>query len=353
MGGGRHDRRARARGRPARGDGDVPPGLRRLRAARAGDGETDVITAPASRSWCPPAHPAWAIRRREDRGPRPRGRGLRGRRSSGPARRPGVLARGDGGRARPRRPARLVRAARRDLDRPPAGGSRCSTGRSTSTRGGHEGRRARGGPGPRPRPVRLVVPLLNGVDHLAPARALSRGGRRDDPHHRRPHRPRRDRADLAPGPGGSRDGGPAPTRRPSRPSSRARGSPVCTGGTEARVMWSKLVPERRWPARRPPPISRSARSARTPCGARAWTARSPRAAVAGAGASVDPVATRASSTPCRPARPRPCSATRAGRPTELDAIAGAVLRAGQRHGLPTPETAALAELVARGLPPPA
>jgi 2-dehydropantoate 2-reductase len=36
----------------------------------------------------------------------------------------------------------------------------------------------------------------------------------------------------------------------------------------------------------------------------------------------------------------------AGRPTELDAIAGAVLRAGQRHGLRCPTVQWLAERVA-------
>jgi 2-dehydropantoate 2-reductase len=65
------------------------------------------------------------------------------------------------------------------------------------------------------------------------------------------------------------------------------------------------------------------------------------------GASVDPVATRAELD----AMPYGSTSSlqrdvRGGRPTELDAIAGAVLRAGERHGLATPETAALAELVA-------
>jgi 2-dehydropantoate 2-reductase len=40
----------------------------------------------------------------------------------------------------------------------------------------------------------------------------------------------------------------------------------------------------------------------------------------------------------------------AGRPPELDAIAGAVLRAGVRHGIATPTVAALAERVRRRLP---
>ncbi len=45
----------------------------------------------------------------------------------------------------------------------------------------------------------------------------------------------------------------------------------------------------------------------------------------------------------------------AGREPELDAIAGAVLRAGARHGIPCPTVAALAELIAEraGVPPPA
>jgi len=38
----------------------------------------------------------------------------------------------------------------------------------------------------------------------------------------------------------------------------------------------------------------------------------------------------------------------AGRPPELEAIGGAVVRAGRRHGIPTPETGALmAEVAAR------
>ena len=40
----------------------------------------------------------------------------------------------------------------------------------------------------------------------------------------------------------------------------------------------------------------------------------------------------------------------AGRPPELDAIAGAVLRAGERHGIPTPVVADLADRVRRRLP---
>jgi 2-dehydropantoate 2-reductase len=40
----------------------------------------------------------------------------------------------------------------------------------------------------------------------------------------------------------------------------------------------------------------------------------------------------------------------AGRPPELDAIAGAVIRAGERHGIPTPAVAALADLVRERLP---
>jgi 2-dehydropantoate 2-reductase len=44
----------------------------------------------------------------------------------------------------------------------------------------------------------------------------------------------------------------------------------------------------------------------------------------------------------------------AGRPPELDAIAGAVLRAGARHGVPCPTISRLAEVVAKraGVPAP-
>jgi 2-dehydropantoate 2-reductase len=77
----------------------------------------------------------------------------------------------------------------------------------------------------------------------------------------------------------------------------------------------------------------------------AWSARLDRALAEGAavaaadGASVDAVATRAELDAMPPGSTSSLQRdVRAGRPTELDAIAGAVLRAGERHGVPTPET---------------
>jgi 2-dehydropantoate 2-reductase len=198
-------------------------------------------------------------------------------------------------------------------------------------------------------PVGLVMPLLNGLDHLEllrerfPAVVASTIRITAD-------RPR---------PGVIEQTSPvvrvdlATEGQPDASAVAAvlggAGIPVRVGGTEAQVMWSKLA--------RLSALACTTAASDLELGAirddPAWSARLDRALAEGAavaaadGASVDPVATRAELD----AMPYGSTSSlqrdvRAGRETELDAIAGAVLRAGERHGVATPETAALAREVA-------
>ena len=205
-------------------------------------------------------------------------------------------------------------------------------------------------------PVGLVVPLLNGLDHLPllrerfPAVVAATIRITAD-------RPR---------PGVIEQTSPAvrvdfategqPDAAAVAAVVRGAGIPVHVGGTEAQVMWSKLV--------RLSALACTTAASDRELGAirddPEWSARLDRALAEGAavaaadGASVDPVATRAELD----ALPAGSTSSlqrdvRAGRETELDAIAGAVLRAGERHGLATPETAALAGEVAARVAGPA
>ena len=198
-------------------------------------------------------------------------------------------------------------------------------------------------------PVGLVVPLLNGLDHLALLRerfpAVVAATIRITADRPRPGVIEQTspvvRVDLA------TEGQPDATAVAA--AIEGAGIPVRVGGTEAQVMWSKLA--------RLSALACTTAASDLELGALRedldWSTRLDRALAEGAavaaadGASVDPVATRAELD----AMPYGSTSSlqrdvRAGRPTELDAIAGAVLRAGERHGVATPETAALAERVA-------
>jgi 2-dehydropantoate 2-reductase len=198
-------------------------------------------------------------------------------------------------------------------------------------------------------PVGLVVPLLNGLDHLPLLRerfpAVVAATIRITADRPRPGVIEQTsplvRVDLA------TEGQPDASAAAGVVD--GAGIPVRLGGTEAQVMWSKLA--------RLSALACTTAASDLELGAirddPGWSARLDRAlaegaAVAGAdGASVDPVATRAELD----AMPYGSTSSlqrdvRAGRETELDAIAGAVLRAGERHGVPTPETAWLREAVA-------
>ncbi len=198
-------------------------------------------------------------------------------------------------------------------------------------------------------PVGLVVPLLNGLDHLPLLRerfpAVVAATVRITADRPRPGVIEQTsplvRVDLA---------------TEGQPDASAvaavldgAGIPVRLGGTEAQVMWSKLA--------RLSALACTTAASDLELGAirddPEWSARLDRALAEGAavaaadGASVDPVATRAELD----AMPYGSTSSlqrdvRARRETELDAIAGAVLRAGERHGVPTPETAWLRDAVA-------
>jgi len=198
-------------------------------------------------------------------------------------------------------------------------------------------------------PVGLVVPLLNGLDHLGLLRArfpaVGAATIRITADRPRPGVIEQTspvvRVDLA------TEGQPDPSAVAGV--LEGAGIPVRVGGTEAQVMWSKLA--------RLCALACTTAASDLPLGALrqdpVWSARLDRALAEGAavaaadGARVDPAATRADLD----AMPHGSTSSlqrdvRAGRATELDAIAGAVLRAGERHGVPTPETRLLRDEVA-------
>ena len=203
----------------------------------------------------------------------------------------------------------------------------------------------------------LVVPLLNGLDHLEVLRAaLGRRARRrrGDPDRVRPAGARRDRADQ---PGGCRvdlaaedpaletaarrAGGAAPGCRPRRPA---------IGGSERQVLWSKLA--------RLNALALTTSASDRPIG---FVRTDPRwrsalegavnetVAVANAdGAHLDPADTLAELDQAHAELGSSMQRDiAAGREPELDAIAGAVLRAGARHGLRCPTVHWLADRVRR------
>jgi 2-dehydropantoate 2-reductase len=208
----------------------------------------------------------------------------------------------------------------------------------------------------------LVVPLLNGLDHLALLRA--RFGERAVAGTIRVEADR-------PAPGRIVQTSPVArielasddrARRPALEALAARleaaGIPVRIVASEAECLWSKLV--------RLNTLACMTTARDLPLGAirddpalRAELERcvAETAAVARAeGAPIDAAATLAE---LEQAHPGLGSSMRrdvaAGRMPELDAIAGAVLRAGARHGLACPTVAALAQAIAvrAGVPVPA
>jgi 2-dehydropantoate 2-reductase len=138
---------------------------------------------------------------------------------------------------------------------------------------------------------------------------------------------------------------------------RAAEIPVEIGPSEAQVLWSKLV--------RLSALACTTSASDEPIGfvrsdpqwrATLQACLAEVAAVANAdGATIDPAAGLAE---LDDAHPELGSSMRrdiaAGREPELDAIAGAVLRAGKRHGIPCPTLTRLAEMIAAraGIAPP-
>ncbi len=200
----------------------------------------------------------------------------------------------------------------------------------------------------------LVVPLLNGIDHLAPLRARFGADRV-------PAAVIRIESDR-PAPGEIVQRGPAcrVDLAAADPALGARleavaamlehaGIPARIGSSEAEVMWSKLA--------RLCPLALTTSASDRPIG---YVRTDPRwrsaleaaigetVRVANAeGAGLDPADTLAE---LESAHPELGSSMQrdiaAGREPELDAIAGAVLRAGARHGLRTPTVQWLADRVA-------
>ncbi len=208
----------------------------------------------------------------------------------------------------------------------------------------------------------LVVPLLNGLDHMSALRRRFPGGRvaagviRIESDRPAPGRIVQNspslRVDLA-----SDD----PTLRPAlsrlaHTLEHAR-VPAVIGPSEAQILWSKLV--------RLNALACTTSACDREIGFirsdREWRAVLERciseaAAVANAdGADIDPAAPL---TELDDAHPELRSSMQrdiaAGREPELDAIPGAVLRAGQRHGIECPTTAHLTEQIAEraGIPAP-
>ncbi len=188
--------------------------------------------------------------------------------------------------------------------------------------------------------------------HAGAPGALRRRGRRGDPDRGRPARGRAGRPDE-PGRCASTwpPTNPIAGRRGRAPGHRARGRrhPADRARERGQVLWRSWCGCARWPARRAPPTPRSASSAADP----RW-----RSALEGAinEAAAVAKAEGAGGRPGGPAgRARGGAAElgssmqrdiAAGRAPELDAIAGAVLRAGARHGLRCPTIAWLAGRVA-------
>jgi 2-dehydropantoate 2-reductase len=208
----------------------------------------------------------------------------------------------------------------------------------------------------------LVVPLLNGLDHMAilrrrfPRNRVAAGVIRIESDRPSPGRVVQTspslRVDLA-----SDDPalGPALTRLAERLESA--GVPTQIGPSEAQIMWSKLV--------RLNALACTTSAADREIGFirsdRQWRPVLERcidetAVVANAdGAVIDPAATLAELDDAHPALGSSMQRDiAAGREPELDAIPGAVLRAGKRHGIECPTIARLTEQIASraGIPVP-
>jgi 2-dehydropantoate 2-reductase len=190
----------------------------------------------------------------------------------------------------------------------------------------------------------IVVPLLNGVDHVPLLRAryervlaaaIRVESERVEPGLVRQPTPFA-RVDLAPGPETGTVAGEL----------RAAGLQVEVGPDEPTVLWEKLALLG--------PLALATTAAGAPAGqvqaAPEWSRRllaCHREAVAAGraeGATLDGEALEALlQTPLGPMRTSMQKDFDAGRPLELDAIGGAIVRAGRRHGL---ETSATEELIA-------
>ncbi len=201
----------------------------------------------------------------------------------------------------------------------------------------------------------LIVPLLNGLDHMRVLRAWFPPGRiaagtiRIESERVAPGRivqsSPSSRVELAADPAAARDALPGLAARLER-----AGIPATIGASEAQILWSKLV--------RLCSLALTTSASNEPIGFvrsdQRWAATlaacvSEAAAVAAAdGAEVDPAGALGE---LAAAHPELGSSMRrdlaAGREPELDAIAGSVLRAGARHRLDCPTIARLSDQVAR------
>lgn len=209
----------------------------------------------------------------------------------------------------------------------------------------------------------LVVPLLNGLDHLGVLRQrfgadrVAAGVIRVEADRPAPgqvvHSSPALRVDLATDQAALAAGVDALASVLT-----SAGIPTVVGDSEARVMWSKLV-------RLNALALTTSASGRTLGEIRAdprWRSALERAvaeaaAVAAAdGAGLDPADTLAELESAHPSlRSSMYRDIEAGRAPELDAIAGAVLRGGMRYGIPCPSVAWLSRRVAQraGIDPPA
>jgi len=208
-------------------------------------------------------------------------------------------------------------------------------------------------------PPQLIVPLLNGIEHLPRLRRrfgagiVAAGTIRIESDRPQPGRIVQTspflNVELA---GARRDQLQEVVERLERSQ-----VPACIGSSESHILWAKLV--------RLVALALTTSAADRPLG---FLREDPgwrqalidvieeAAAAAGAeGARIDPAATLGE---LQAAHPELGSSMQrdiaAGREPELDAIAGAVLRAGARHGLSSPTIVRLAEMVAEraGIEPP-
>jgi 2-dehydropantoate 2-reductase len=206
----------------------------------------------------------------------------------------------------------------------------------------------------------LVVPLLNGLDHMQRLRerfaTVAAGTIRIESDRREPgvivQTSPGVRVELA-----SDDPGMRPALEPLAGTLEAAGVPALVGPGEAQILWSKLV--------RLTALACTTSASDQPIGFirtdpewRRTLEACVREAVAVAnadGAQLDPAGPLGE---LEAAHAELGSSMRrdiaAGREPELDAIAGSVLRAGRRHGIECPTIALLsAEIAARaGIPPP-
>ena len=196
----------------------------------------------------------------------------------------------------------------------------------------------------------IVVPMLNGIDHVARLReryarvlaaAIRVESERVEPGVIRQPTPFA-RVDLAPGPGSDEVAGEL----------RAAGLQVEVGPDEPTVLWEKLALLG--------PLALTTTAAGTPAGAvqaapewseRLFACHREAVAVAAAeGASLDGPALEALlGTPLGEMRTSMQKDFEARRPLELDAIAGPIVRCGSHHRIATPATTELVRLVEQRL----